>query len=114
MASVSVPDAGVYGEGQNLDFAINFDEAVTVNSINGTPSIAVTVGNTSNTASYFSGAGSTALVFRYTVVSGDNDTDGVAVSATSISLNSGTIQDLIGERCRFNTQQPRFHFVCLG
>lgn len=45
---------------------------------------------------YISGSNSTALTFRYTVASGDNDTDGIAVTSP-IDLNSGTIKNTAGD-----------------
>lgn len=93
VTSVSVPANATYVAGQNLDFTANFNEAVTVNTAGGTPYLAVTL-NTGGTvqAAYISGSGTTALVFRYTVVDGNSDDDGVALGA-AIALNGGTIQD---------------------
>ncbi|MBO2012787.1 FG-GAP-like repeat-containing protein [Hymenobacter negativus] len=89
VTSVAVPANATYGIGQNLNFTVNFDQAVTVT---GTPTLALTVGAAARTASYVSGSGSTALVFRYTVPSGDADTNGVALGS-AISLNGGTIRN---------------------
>ncbi|GBF32082.1 surface adhesion protein [Desulfocucumis palustris] len=90
VASVGVPANGTYGVGQNLDFTVNYSEAVTVT---GTPYIPITLdtGGTVN-ASYVGGSGSTDLVFRYTVQSGNLDTNGVSVGG-SINLNGGTIKN---------------------
>ena len=95
VSSVSVPANATYMTGENLDFTVNFDEAVTVNTGGGTPLLNVTVGSTARTASYVSGSGTSALVFRHTVVSGDEDSDGIALGAT-IDPNSGTLQDSAG------------------
>ena len=54
------------------------------------------VGSTNQTATYASGDNSTALVFRYTIQSGDNDTNGISIGANAIALNSGTIRDVAG------------------
>ncbi|PKM39731.1 MAG: hypothetical protein CVV03_12535, partial [Firmicutes bacterium HGW-Firmicutes-8] len=66
VTSVSVPANSTYILGQNLDFTVNFSEAVTVNTTGGTPYIPVTLdtGGTVN-ASYVSGSGTTNLLFRY-------------------------------------------------
>src|SRR5204863_5358439 len=61
----------------------------------GIPAIGLTIGSTPRTASYVSGSGTSALLFRYTIVSGDNDADGIAV-APAISLNGSTIKDALG------------------
>ncbi|WP_158077137.1 hypothetical protein, partial [Cognaticolwellia aestuarii] len=42
-------------------------------------------------ATYLSGTGSSALLFRYTVQAGDNDSDGIAIG--SLSANGGTLRD---------------------
>ncbi|WP_290612287.1 Ig-like domain-containing protein, partial [Arsukibacterium sp. UBA3155] len=91
VASVTVPANATYVSGQNLDFAVNFDESVTVNTAGGTPQLAITVGATTRQASYASGSGSSALLFRYTVQTGDNDTDGISIG--TLSANGGTLRD---------------------
>ncbi len=70
--SVTGPANGTYGTGQQLNFTVNYNENVTVT---GTPFIPLTIGATSRNASYLSGSGSSALVFRHTVQAGDTDTD---------------------------------------
>jgi hypothetical protein len=94
--SVGVPVNTTYTAGQNLTFTVNFSEAVTVVTTGGTPYIPITL-NTGSTvnASYLSGSGTTALEFRYTVVSGNNDNDGIAVGA-AITANGGTLKDATG------------------
>ncbi|SFE51205.1 MBG domain-containing protein [Sunxiuqinia elliptica] len=94
VTSVSVPANATYVAGQDLDFTINFDEAVTVNTDAGTPQIALTIGATTRQASYQSGSGSSALAFSYTVQGGDLDTDGIVVG--SLAVNGGTIKDVAG------------------
>lgn len=94
ISSVSAPSNATYSVGENLDFTINTSENIIVNTSGGTPSLAVTVGSTVRQATYQSGSGTSALVFRYTVQAGELDSDGVAVGA--LSLNSGTLQDAAG------------------
>ncbi|WP_428742991.1 T9SS type A sorting domain-containing protein [Tenacibaculum sp.] len=91
VTSVSVPTNGNYLTSQNLDFTVNFDENITVNTTGGTPQIAITIGATTRQAVYQSGSGTSALVFRYTVQSGDSDTDGIAVG--TLAANGGTLKD---------------------
>lgn len=93
VSSVSVPTVGSYREGQNLDFAVNFDEVVAV--AGGIPSLDVTVGATSRPATYVSGTGTPALTFRYTVQTGDVDIDGVQLS-NAIALNGASLKDPAG------------------
>jgi DNA/RNA endonuclease G (NUC1) len=96
VTSVSVPANGTYVAGQNLDFTVNFSEIVNVNTGGGTPRIPITL-NTGGTvyASYVSGGGSSALLFRYLVVTGNEDPDGIALGA-SFEANGGTIKDVAG------------------
>ncbi len=84
---VTAPAGGTYKAGDALNFTVTFGSAVTVT---GTPSFVVTVGSTARTATYVSGTGTTALVFRYTVTLGDNAAGGIAV-ASPITLAGGTI-----------------------
>ena len=93
VTSVAVPPNATYVAGQNLDFTVNFTENVTVNTSGGTPRVPITL-NTGGTvyANYFSGTGSSAIVFRYTVVPGNDDPDGVTVGS-AFETNGGTIRD---------------------
>jgi hypothetical protein len=91
VGSVAVPSNATYRSGQNLDLTVTFSEAVTVDTTGGTPRIALTLGSGTVYANYLSGSGTTALVFRYTVQDGDNDTNGIAVGA--LALNGGTLKD---------------------
>lgn len=68
-----------YLPGENIDFNLSFPKSVT---ITGNPTLALTIGATSRTATFFSGNNSTTLVFRYTVINGDEDTDGITVGTT--------------------------------
>lgn len=86
VSSVSVYPNATYTNPMNLDFTVKFSEAVTVT---GTPQISLTIGSASKQAVYLSGSGTTDIVFRYTIVSGDLDTDGIAVG--SLSANGGTL-----------------------
>ncbi len=94
VTAVNVPVDGTYRLGHHLDFTINFDQNITVDITNGTPQLALTIGSTTQQAIYQSGSGTSSLVFRYTVQSGDQDTDGIAVG--TLSANSGTLKDAAG------------------
>ncbi|MEI7829581.1 MAG: hypothetical protein WCI31_07415, partial [Prolixibacteraceae bacterium] len=95
VTSVTVPTNGIYIAGQNLDFTVNFDEAVNVVTTGGTPYITVTMDTGSAQAAYLSGSGTTGLVFRYAVVAGNKDVNGIALGS-SITANSGTLKDAAG------------------
>ena len=92
VTSVGVPTNGVYHIGQVLSFTVNFNSIV---DVTGTPFIGLTVGANTRSADFFSGSGSSSLVFSYTVVSGDSAPSGVVLD-TAITLNGGTIQDTFG------------------
>ena len=97
VSSLSVTSsAGVdntYIAGDSIRVTVNFSESVTVTGI---PTISVLVGATTRSATYISGSGTSALVFGYTVVAGDTDTDGVSVTVNTLSAGSGTINDAAG------------------
>ncbi len=95
VTSVSVPANGIYKAGQNLDFTVNLSEAVLVDTSGGTPGFAVTVGTDTVYATYVSGSGTSALLFRVTLVDGLQDADGISVSG-AIDLNGATLQDAAG------------------
>ncbi|MFG0721243.1 Ig-like domain-containing protein [Pseudomonas sp. GLN_6] len=96
VTSVGVPANGTYVAGDALDFTVNFDEAVTVDTTGGTPRIAITL-DTGGTvyANYLSGSGSSALVFRLTVANGQMDSNGISLGG-SIDAHGGTLRDAAG------------------
>ena len=82
-----------YGVGAAIEVSVTFSETVRVDTTNGTPDLALTVGAETKPATYDHGSDSDTLVFAYPVASGDSDTDGVSIAAGRIDLNGGTIQD---------------------
>jgi large repetitive protein len=92
--SVSVPVDGTYASGQTLQFTVNLDESVVVDTTGGTPRIALTIGASTDYATYVSGSGTSALVFSYTVQAGDTDANGITVGA--LQANGGTVRDTAG------------------
>ena len=95
VTSVGVPANGTYRAGQSLDFTVNWSEAVIVDATGGTPRIAITL-NTGGVvyATYVSGSGTSALLFRLVVSEGQEDLDGITVG-TAVALNGGTIRDAV-------------------
>ena len=86
--------AKTYKIGDKIQVTVTFNESVTVT---GTPQVALTIGSASKQASYTTtGSTTTKLVFEYTVVIGDEDTDGISIAANKLTLNSGTIKDAVG------------------
>ena len=93
VTSVGVPASATYIGGQNLDFAVQFGEAVVVT---GTPNLTLTL-DTGGTvsANYLSGSGTKTLTFRYVVQNGNADANGIVLGA-SIAANGGTLRDAAG------------------
>ena len=83
-------------QGDVVSVAVNFTEAVFLNANMGTPSIDLTIGSTVVSALYVSGAGSAQLVFNYTILNGQNDVNGIAINANSLSLNGKDLTDTSG------------------
>ena len=93
--SVAAPDGGAssWGRGDDVEVTLRFTEAVTVDTTGGTPTVGLTVGGNARTAAYASGSGTAALAFAYRVVADDGAVNAVAVTASSLALNGGTIRD---------------------
>ena len=96
----STPATGdIYGLGETIAITVTFDKAVTVDTSGGTrrPGIAFHLAgdlNQNRWAVYnSSGSGGTALVFTYTVLADDRDTDGIRLPANKLELFSATIRD---------------------
>ena len=79
-----------YATGDIITVSLTFSEAVTVT---GTPYVTINIGGQSRNATY-TGAGTATgqVLFGYTVLAGERDTDGVSVGANSLVLSGGTIQ----------------------
>ena len=105
IVTVTPPANGTYIIGQNLDFAVQFNEAVVVNTSGGTPRLQLTIGNATWYATYVSGSGTASLLFRYTVQPGDLDTDGIAV-VSPLELNGGGIRDEAGNAATLTFTPP--------
>ena len=77
-----------------ISVTVTYDETVTVDTVRGTPTLDLLVGNRRKRAGASVGSDRPAVVFVYTVEKGDEDEDGVSVPRGSISLNGGKILDL--------------------
>ena len=91
ITAVSVPTNGYYKAGTNLDFTVNFNETIVLNTTSGSPYLNV-VFTTGTVQATFVSATATALTFRYTVQNGDMDMNGIALGA-NLQLNNATITD---------------------
>ena len=90
-AIATSPGSGQVATGGTVTLTATFSEAVTV--AGGTPTLAL---NDGGTASYVSGSGSSALVFKYTVAAGQSTTDLKLAANNAVALNGGTIRDGAG------------------
>ncbi|MED5229102.1 MAG: Ig-like domain-containing protein, partial [Pseudomonadota bacterium] len=80
--------------GDNVSVTATFSEAVNLVNTGGNPTLTLLVGSDNETATYASGSGSANLVFRYTIQSGDNDTNGISIRANALYDNGSTIRDV--------------------
>ncbi|RZF87403.1 DUF4347 domain-containing protein, partial [Pseudoalteromonas sp. CO325X] len=95
ISSISVPADGTYKTGDTLDFTLNSNENLTVNTAGGTPGLTIDIGGSAVTANYLSGSGTAALNFRTgALAAGLEDTNGIGLSA--LTLAGGTINDNAG------------------
>ena len=108
LAVASKPVSGTsYRLGEAIEVAVTFGDRVLVNTSQGTPTLALTVGTQTRQASYVRGTGTTQLVFAYTVVAADSDTDGIAVAADALALNGGAITNA-STACRRSSTTMRW------
>ncbi|MBA6066551.1 DUF4347 domain-containing protein [Pseudomonas mosselii] len=91
VTSVGGPAGVSYNAGDALVFVVNASEAV---QVAGSPRLALDIGGHTVFADLVAGAGTTTLVFQYTVQPGDNDSDGVTV--TGLTANGATLTDAAG------------------
>lgn len=99
---IEMPSAGRYRVGDGLAFTIRFSEPVTVS---GTPQLTISVGGRQRMAVYASGSGTDAVIFRYTLRSGDGTRPTVKVARTLATEMAALITDAAGNRAE--TSLPR-------
>ena len=85
------PGSGDLTVGATVTLTVTFNSAVTV--AGGTPTLAL---NDGGVATYVSGSGSSALVFKYTVAAGQNIADLTSAASSAITLNGATIRGTSG------------------
>ena len=89
ITGVTKPLDNTYITGGEIDIVVEFSDIVTVT---GLPLITVQLDTGPVEFTYQSGTGTDELTFRYTILSSDNDNDGIEIK-NPIDLNSGTIND---------------------
>lgn len=96
VAITSTPFLGdTYELDEVIEFTVTFSEIV-VRGGTGGPVLPFDLGGSSENAAYVSGSSTAALVFQYTVVAGDVDTNGISVGANALSLGTATLKDMAG------------------
>lgn len=86
---------GTYGPGEVIGIQVVFSTAATVTG--GTPSLSLSTGATSRTATYVSGSGTDTLLFEYTVSSGDSSEDLNYSSTAALILNGAEMRNTFGD-----------------
>ena len=94
VALVSTPvDGGdTYKSDEKIGAAVTFSQSVTV-TVTETEkaTLDLTVGTNTRQAEYVRGTGTNRLVFEYTVVQADADSDGISIGANSLALATGAV-----------------------
>ena len=91
----STPASGQrYAAGETIEVVLTFDETVLIDATTGRPGLALRVGTVMREALYSIGGRSMpTLVFRYPVVEGDRDDDGISWAADALQLQGGGLVD---------------------
>ena len=83
--------------GDTATFSVTLNEAVALDTTSGTPRLKLNIGGATVYASYVAGSStSTVLAFSYTILSGQTDSNGIAVFQDGFELNGATLADLAG------------------
>jgi len=80
--SLNVPTSKEYNSDDIITFSLTHTNLINV--AGGIPYVQIDIDGTLVNADYVSGTGSKTLYFQYTVVSGDNDDDGVEIQGTIV------------------------------
>ncbi len=81
---------GVYGIDDAIQVTVTFGEEVVVT---GTPRVELDFGSMSTRFAEYESVNGRSVIFGYTVAEGDSATDGIAVAASKLTLNGGSIKD---------------------
>lgn len=111
ISSISPPANANYATGQTLNFTVNYSEPVIVSG--GSPILNLVLTSGSRTATYASGSGSAALIFNYTIQSGDSDLDGIQLTSP-ISLGGSSIADAAGNAALLTFTPPSLAGVTIN
>ena len=79
--------ASTYSVDDEIEVRVIFSSVV---EVTGTPQLALDIGGVTRQASYTAGTGDQFLIFSYTVVPSDSDSDGIEIRANSVTTPSGS------------------------
>jgi len=79
--------------GDVVTLTASFNESVIVDNTSNNPTLTLALESSNPNATYTSGNNSTALVFQYTIQTGDTDSNGISIGSDALALNSATIRD---------------------
>ncbi len=94
---------GTYTVGDIITLTVTFSEVV---DVTGSPLLQLETGTTDRFATFTGGSGTDTLTFSYTVELGDSSPDLDALSASALTLNGGTIQDVDGNHAILTLAAP--------
>ncbi|MEC7821073.1 MAG: Ig-like domain-containing protein, partial [Candidatus Neomarinimicrobiota bacterium] len=94
---------GLYNIGDVISIQVTFSKDV---NVSGTPQLNLETGSTDGVANYSSGTGSSVLSFNYTVFNDHVSSDLDYQDTTSLSLNGGTINDLLSSAAVLTLPEP--------
>ena len=80
-----------HGHQDVIEATVTFSQSVVVT---GVPELILQMGESKRVATYRSGTGTSALVFRYMIAEGELDSDGVSVPAGAIQTSRGVVRYL--------------------
>ena len=88
-------NSDTYGAGHAITFEVVFNQPVTVN---GTPRLRFSIGSGTDDeyATYVSGSGTNTLVFSYTVLAADADTDGIYLYTDPLDYPDPAADSIVG------------------
>ena len=94
VTKVSADGDGPFNVGDIINFTVEFSENVIVA---GTPALELNTGRSGASVNYLSGSGSNKLVFKYTIIAGDNSTDLSYPATTSLkNMSMSSVKDAAG------------------
>ena len=87
-------------QGDTVTMRVNLPQVGFLNTASGSPTLKLMIGTEQVLATYLSGGespnGTTQLLFKYTILSGQTDTDGISIPINALALNGSTLKSIYG------------------